>query len=56
MSAPEPRQLSDVERRRRRAAVLDSLREGAELRARLRPRATHLERARDLLRARTLRG
>ena len=50
-----PRRLS-VEDRRRRQALLDTLREGAELRARLRPRATHLERARDLLRARTTRG
>lgn len=48
--------MDDAERRRRRQGVLDALREGAELRARLRPRATHLERARNLLRARTTRG
>lgn len=56
MTAPESRPRSDDERRRRRRDVLDALREGAELRARLKPRATHLERARDLLRQRTLRG
>jgi hypothetical protein len=50
------REMSAAERRRRRRAVLDGLREGAELRARLKPRATHLERARDLLRQRTMRG
>jgi hypothetical protein len=48
--------VSDAERRRRRRALLDGLREGAELRARLKPRTTHIERARDLLRQRTLRG
>jgi urease accessory protein UreE len=53
---PEPVPLEAAERRRRRRRVLDELREGAELRARLKPRAVHLERARDLLRQRTLRG
>ena len=50
-----PRRLTEAERRRRRD-VLDSLREAAELRARLRPRASQLERARALLHARTTRG
>jgi hypothetical protein len=50
-----PRPLSADQRRRRRA-LLDALREGQELRARLRPRATQLERARELMRARTTRG
>lgn len=53
---PEPvRRLTDAERRRRRD-VLDTLREAAALRARLRPRASQLERARALLHARTTRG
>lgn len=56
MTDREPAPTDDADRRRRRRAVLDSLREGAELRARLRPRAIQLERARDLLRQRTLRG
>jgi hypothetical protein len=56
VTAAEPQELDDDERRLRRTAVLDALREGAELRARLRPRATQLERARELLRSRTLRG
>jgi hypothetical protein len=51
-----PAPHDDADRRRRRRAVLDALREGAELRARLSPRATQLERARALLRQRTLRG
>jgi len=49
------RRLTDAERRRRRD-VLDTLREAAALRARLRPRASQLERARALLHARTTRG
>lgn len=53
--SPAPRRLTDAERRRRRD-VLDTLREAAELRARLRPRASQLERARALLHARTTRG
>ena len=53
--SPSPRRLTEAERRRRRD-VLDTLREAAELRARLRPRAQQLERARALLHARTTRG
>lgn len=53
--APSPRRLTEAERRRRRD-VLDTLREAAELRARLRPRASQMERARALLHARTTRG
>jgi hypothetical protein len=49
------RRLTEAERRRRRD-VLDTLREAAALRARLRPRASQLERARALLHARTTRG
>lgn len=49
------RRLTDAERRRRRD-VLDALREAAALRARLRPRASQLERSRALLHARTTRG
>jgi hypothetical protein len=45
-----------VERRRRRRELLDALRQAAELRARLRPRASALERSRALLHARTTRG
>jgi hypothetical protein len=44
------------EQRRRRRQVLDALKEAAELRARLRPRTTQVERARALLHARTTRG
>ena len=53
--SPAPRRLTEAERRRRRD-VLDALREASELRARLRPRASQLERARALLHARTTRG
>ena len=49
------RRLTEAERRRRRD-VLDTLREAAALRARLRPRTQQLERARALLHARTTRG
>ncbi|MEX2291381.1 MAG: hypothetical protein WD794_13785 [Mycobacteriales bacterium] len=49
------RRLTEAERRRR-LAVLDMLREASELRARLRPRAQQLARARALLHARTTRG
>ena len=49
------RRLTDAERRRR-LAVLDALREASDLRARLRPRAAGLARARALLHARTTRG
>lgn len=44
------------ERRRRRQELLDTLREAAELRARLKPRAVAIERSRALLHARTTRG
>jgi hypothetical protein len=44
------------DRRRRRQELLDTLREAAELRARLKPRATAIERSRALLHARTTRG
>ena len=43
-------------RRERRQAVLDTLAEAAELRARLRPRSSALARARTLLHNRTTRG
>ncbi len=55
LMSPAARRLTEPERRRRRE-VLDTLREAAELRARLRPRASQLERARALLHARTTRG
>ncbi|MDX6199808.1 MAG: hypothetical protein QOJ79_2959 [Actinomycetota bacterium] len=45
-----------VERRRRRQELLDTLRQAAELRARLHPRASALARSRALLHARTTRG
>ncbi len=51
-STPE----EEESRRLRRLEVLEALREGAALRARLRPRREHLDRARALLRARTTRG
>jgi hypothetical protein len=44
------------DRRRRRQELLDTLREAAELRARLQPRANALARSRALLHARTTRG
>ena len=44
------------ERRRRRQELLDTLREAAELRARLTPRASALARSRALLHSRTTRG
>lgn len=52
---PKDRRLSNDEQRRR-LDLLDTLREAAELRARLRPRASQLARARALLHARTTRG
>ena len=48
--------LDSAERRRRRQAVLDTLREANELRARLRPRSSALARSRTLLHNRTTRG
>ena len=55
-SSERAQALEAAERRRRRQAVLDTLREAAELRARLRPRASALERSRTLLHNRTTRG
>ncbi len=46
----------EQERRRRRLEALETLREAAELRARLSPGKTQLARARALLHARTTRG
>ncbi len=46
----------ELERRRRRQELLDTLREAAELRARLAPRAGQLAKARALLHNRTTRG
>jgi hypothetical protein len=48
--------LSEAERRRRRQELLDTLRQAAELRARLHPRANAIARSRALLHARTTRG
>ena len=54
---PRPKRSPEEElRRKRRLEVLETLREAAELRARLTPRRQHLERARALLHARTTRG
>jgi hypothetical protein len=55
MAQNSGRRLTDAERRRR-LVLLDTLREAAELRARLRPRTSQLNRARALLHARTTRG
>jgi hypothetical protein len=48
--------MSPAERRRRRQELLDTLRQAAELRARLHPRANALARSRALLHSRTTRG
>ncbi len=56
MSAPDPQFADPDLRRQRRLALLQSLREAAELRARTRPRKERLERARALLQARQTRG
>jgi hypothetical protein len=53
--ATTARRLTEAERRRR-LDVLDTIREAAALRARLRPRAQQLQRARALMHARTTRG
>lgn len=53
---PTPPPPDDVERRRRRQQLLDGLREANELRARLRPRARALEKARELVLHRSTRG
>ena len=44
------------DRKRRRRELLETLREAAELRARLTPRASALARSRALVHARTTRG
>ena len=56
MSAPDPDSADPDLRRLRRLALLESLREAAELRARTRPRKQRLARARALLQARHTRG
>lgn len=56
MSRPDPHSADLELRRRRRLALLEELREAAELRARTRPRTQRLERARALLQARQTRG
>ena len=56
MSRPDPHSVDPELRRQRRLALLESLREAAELRARTRPRKERLERARALLQARQTRG
>ena len=55
---PQPAHTPDADalRRERRQAVLDTLAEAAELRARLFPRTSALARARVLLHNRTTRG
>ena len=53
---PAHTQYADALRRERRQAVLDTLAEAAELRARLFPRTSALARARVLLHNRTTRG
>lgn len=54
--AQSKRTPEEEERRKRRLQALETLREAAELRARLRPKHAQLERARALLHARTTRG
>jgi hypothetical protein len=49
-------ELALRERKRRRRELLETLREAAELRERLAPRASALARSRALLHARTTRG
>ena len=56
MSRPDPHSVDPVLRRQRRLALLASLREAAELRARIRPRKQRLQRARALVQARHTRG
>lgn len=56
MSPSKKRTPEEEARRQRRLEALETLREAAELRARLRPRQQQLERARALLHARTTRG
>ena len=56
VSRPDPHSADPDLRRQQRLALLESLREAAELRARTRPRRERLERARALLHARHTRG
>ena len=56
VSRPDPHSADPDLRRQRRLALLESLREATELRARTRPRKERLERARALLQARHTRG
>ena len=56
MSRPDPHSVDPDLRRQRRLALLESLREASELRARTRPRKERLERARALMRSRHTRG
>ncbi len=56
MSRPDPPTADPDLRRQRRLALLESLREAAELRARTRPRKVRLARARAMLQARHTRG
>ena len=56
MRRPDPPSTDADLRRQRRLALLESLREASELRARTRPRTVRLERARALLHARQTRG
>ena len=56
VSRPDPHSADPDLRRRRRLALLEALREAAELRARTRPFKQRLERARALVQARQTRG
>jgi hypothetical protein len=56
VSRPDPHSADPDLRRQRRLALLEALREAAELRARTRPRKARLARARALLQARHTRG
>ena len=56
MSCPDPHSADPDLRRQRRLALLESLREAAELRARTQPRKERLARARALMQARQTRG
>ena len=56
MSRPDPPSADPDLRPQRRLALLEALREAAELRARTRPRKERLARARALLQARHTRG
>lgn len=56
VSLPAPDTVDPDLRRQRRLALLQSLREATELRARTRPRKQRLDRARALLQARQTRG